>query len=389
MTPEQILQKLLDAGYKTYFVGGCVRDSMLNRTPKDWDIATDATPDQVQKLFEGQEVKAVGAHFGVILVDNIEVATFRSDHAYHDGRRPEGVTYETDPAKDAQRRDFTINALFMDKNHEIIDFVNGQRDIYDRVIRAVGNPEDRFVEDRLRMLRAVRFASRFRFGIEDVTFAAIKQSAKHIGEISAERIQIELVKILSGTDVDWGFGLLFDSGLLFALTSKYMPLPIFHDSRRIIMAFLRANSEISYTTSLAIIFGQKAEQFMLDMKFSNADIEQTKSLVEFDIAAIPSMSVANQKRKLRHKNFWEALKIFEAQGTVHDVGYPSSLRSLHQFYVRTLNPEPLLNGKDLIEMGLTPGPKFAEILRELETGQLEDRISTKEQAKEFVRKYGN
>lgn len=392
MTPNIIIQKLNDAGYAAYYVGGCVRDRILGRSPKDEDVATNATPDQINKLFEGQEIKNVGAHFGVVMVDGTEVATFRSDHSYTDGRHPEKVTYETDPKKDAERRDFTMNALFMDLEGNVLDYFEGREDIRLREVRCVGNPLARFEEDKLRMLRAIRFATRFRFSIHSGTFDAIQKTASKISEISVERIQKELVHILSGADVDRGLHLLYESNLLTELVGKFGPFETsFHDSRRIIEAFLREHVMIWYTSTLAIVFGKKFEQVMLALKFPNEDIERVRLNVTLPIDKLLTLRLAEQKRIMGNNQFWEALKIHEAIesefGSI--VAMNPQIRSLYQYHQSDLNPKPLINGNDLIQMSMVPGPKFATILREVEDAQLENRVTSKEEALEFVRQYVN
>ncbi|MSV31411.1 MAG: CCA tRNA nucleotidyltransferase, partial [Bryobacterales bacterium] len=209
----QILKTLHAAGYAAFLTGGCVRDMLLARQPKDWDVATNARPDELTKLFVGAEL--IGAHFGVILWHGVEIATFRSDGPYTDGRHPQTVTFETDPAKDAARRDFTINALFYDtQTQTVIDHVNGQADLNNKLIRAVGNPETRFAEDHLRLLRAVRFAARFEFEIEPQTRAAICNQSQLINNVAAERTRDELTKILTEPHPRRGVELLDQLNLL-------------------------------------------------------------------------------------------------------------------------------------------------------------------------------
>ncbi|MGH9492856.1 MAG: CCA tRNA nucleotidyltransferase, partial [Terriglobales bacterium] len=222
-----VVRTLRQAGHQAYLVGGCVRDLLLGREPEDFDVATDATPDQVMRLFP--QTYAVGAQFGVVLVpvgpttddqrpapSVIEVATFRSDGLYSDGRRPDQVTYTKDPKEDVQRRDFTINGLLLDplKNDEVLDFVGGRADLASKTIRTIGKPEQRFTEDKLRMLRAVRFAARFEYEVEPGTFAAIQKLAPEVHQVSRERLRDELVKMLTEGRARRAFELLDQSGLL-------------------------------------------------------------------------------------------------------------------------------------------------------------------------------
>src|SRR5207302_50804 len=217
-----IVRNLQEAGYQAYFVGGCVRDMILGREPADYDVATDATPDQVMRIFP--ETYAVRAKFGVVLVpapshnanenEVVEVATFRSDIGYSDGRHPDQVRYSKDPREDVERRDFTVNGLLLDPiKDEVLDFVGGRKDLEAGVIRAIGEPERRFAEDKLRMLRAVRFAARFGYTIEPVTFAAI-QKAPQIHQVSRERVRDELTKMLTEGHERSAFLLLDQAGLL-------------------------------------------------------------------------------------------------------------------------------------------------------------------------------
>src|SRR5437868_5409355 len=214
---RQIVRTLRSHGHQAYFVGGCVRDLLLKVNPKDYDVATDASPDQVARLFPG--ALQVGAHFGVMIVREgemqVEVATFRSDHNYVDGRHPSEVVFETDPQQDVLRRDFTINALLLDpETGQVLDYVGGQADLKAGLIRAIGNPEVRFREDHLRLLRAVRFAARLQFEIEPATFEAIRRNHALIRTVSAERVRDELIRILTEGGARRGFELLDATGLL-------------------------------------------------------------------------------------------------------------------------------------------------------------------------------
>src|ERR1700730_13715032 len=214
-TAVEIAARLRERGFQAWLVGGCVRDLVLGLEPKDYDISTDARPDQLIELFP--QAQLVGAQFGVVLVAGVEVATFRSDHSYQDGRHPAKVTFETDPKRDVLRRDFTINALLLDPaamNSEVVDYVGGLADLRNHIIRAIGDPEQRFEEDHLRMLRAIRFAARFGFEIEPGTLAAIQKLHGRIERVSPERIRDELVRILTEGAARRGLELLDASGLL-------------------------------------------------------------------------------------------------------------------------------------------------------------------------------
>ena len=215
-----VIARLRSAGHQAYLVGGCVRDLLLGAWPKDFDISTDARPERVMELFPLSGL--VGAHFGVVLVRDelaqVEVATFRSDHEYEDGRRPTGVHFETDPKADVLRRDFTFNGLMMDpETGQVLDFVEGRADLDGRLVRSIGDPDARFREDHLRLLRAVRFAARLGFSIDPATFDAMRRHAALIARVSAERVRDELVRILTEGGAAYGLDLLDESGLLAAL----------------------------------------------------------------------------------------------------------------------------------------------------------------------------
>ncbi len=212
-----IVARLRSAGQAAYLAGGCVRDMLLGREPNDYDVVTDAQPPRVRELFP--DAIAVGAQFGVMLVRRedvqVEIATFRSDHAYLDGRRPTGVTFTASAEQDVLRRDFTINGLLWDPEKEaVLDFVGGRRDLEARLVRAIGNPAERFAEDRLRLVRAVRFAARLGFEIEPATFAAIQAQAAAVGQVAMERVRDELIRILTEGGARRGFELLDSTGLL-------------------------------------------------------------------------------------------------------------------------------------------------------------------------------
>jgi tRNA nucleotidyltransferase/poly(A) polymerase len=419
---ESIIAGLRARGFQAYLVGGCVRDLLLGTVPKDFDVATDATPEQVLNLYP--DAQLVGAHFGVVLVSlqgaSIEVATFRSDHAYLDGRRPLGVTFESDPRQDAIRRDFTINAMFLDpESNAVLDYVGGMADLDARLIRAIGDPQLRFREDHLRMLRAVRFAARLNFQIEPATLAAIRAMRREIRTVSAERIRDELVRILTEGGARRGFELLDTSGLLIEILPEIAAMkgvkqpPEFHPEGDVwthtLMMLEGLPKGASPTLALGVLLHdvgkpstfRVAERIRFDghveagvalartiltrLRFSNDDITQVENLVanHMRFKDVRKMKESTLKRFLRLDRFEEHLEL-------HRLDCESSHGMLDNFdFVRArrealgdeeISPERLLTGKDLIDAGLTPGPEFGQILNAVEDAQLEGRVSTKAEA---------
>jgi poly(A) polymerase len=424
--PEQLARaiagELQARGFKAYLVGGCVRDHLLGTTPKDFDVATDATPEQLIALFP--DALQVGAHFGVVLVcrehTSVEVATFRSDHAYHDGRRPSGVTFETDPKHDALRRDFTINALFLDAaTEEVLDFVGGRVDLDAGIIRAIGDPQVRFAEDRLRMLRAVRLAARLGFEIERQTEKAILAMHREIHDVSAERIRGELVRILSEGGARRGFELLDRTGLLAEILPEIAAMkgvqqpPEYHPEgdvwRHTLIMLEGLEKDASPTLALGVLLHdvgkpptfriadrirfdghveagvEMTRAIMSRLRFSRDEIEQVEALVanHMRFKDAPRMKDSTLKRFLRLERFDEHLEL-------HRLDCESSHRMLDNYeYVKAkrdefgreqIAPPRLVTGQDLIEAGYTPGPEFGQLLNAIEDAQLEGRVRTKEEA---------
>lgn len=417
-----IAAKLRDAGHQAWLVGGCVRDRLLGRTPKDYDIATDAPPAAVVNLFPGALL--AGAQFGVVLVNGIEVATFRSDHAYSDGRRPERVHFETDPREDVRRRDFTINALLMNPfTEEILDFVSGRADLEAGLIRAIGDPERRFEEDHLRMLRAVRFAARFGFQIEPATMAAIRKHHARIQIIAAERVREELVRILTEGNARLGFELLDESGLLadilpeIAVMKGVQQPPQFHPEGDVwthTLLMLEELHEPSPALALGVLLHdvgkpvtfrvadrirfdghveagvEIAKRILGRLRFSTDDTEQVLALIanHMRFKDAPAMRESTLKRFLRLPRFPEHLEL-------HRLDCLSSHRNLENYeFLReklaasppeALKPPRLLTGDDLLRAGYVPGPLFSKMLEAVEDAQLEGVIGTKEEALALVR----
>jgi poly(A) polymerase len=428
-TAREIAQRLRAAGHVAYFAGGCVRDLLRGELPKDFDIATDARPEVVQKLF--QRTYAVGAHFGVIVVlENefqFEVATFRSDGIYLDGRRPVEVHFAT-AEEDAARRDFTINGMFFDPaKNEVIDFVGGKADLQRRLIRAIGDPGQRFAEDRLRMLRALRFATVLDFEINSATWDALKASAASIKEISAERIREELVKIFLSPNRARGWDLLDASALmkhilpeLDAMKGCEQP-PQFHPEgdvfkhTRIMVEMLPAQASLPLVLSVLFhdigkprtamvdeegrirfnghdrIGAEMTEAIMERLRFSRAEIDATVEAVRQHMVFkdVPNMRVAKLKRFMARPTFEDELELHRVDcASSHAMldNYEFLLKKKEEFANEPIIPPPLVRGDDLIAMGMKPGPQFGEILEAVETRQLEGAVKDREEALAWVRK---
>ena len=424
---RQVIAKLRSSGHQAWLVGGCVRDTLLNSRPKDYDIATDARPDRIMDLFPRSG--RVGAHFGVVLVrdyfEQVEVATFRSDHDYLDGRHPEQVRFETDPREDVLRRDFTINGLMMDPDDgTVLDFVEGRRDLERGIIRAIGDPYERFREDHLRLLRAIRFAARLNFEIERSTFDAICRDHALIAKVSSERIRDELVRILTEGGARRGFELLDASGLLTDLLPEVAAMkgvaqpPEFHPEgdvwRHTLLLLEQLPQPVSATLALAALLHdvgkpvtfrvadrirfdghveagvQLANGILNRLRFSRAEIEQVEALIgnHMKFKDVHRMKESTLKRFLRMPEFAEHLELHRLDVMSSNrrlENYELARRKLKEYREEQLKPEPLISGADLIGLGYRPGPLFTRILRTLEDAQLEGTIVTYEQALEMVR----
>ena len=423
---RNIVTQLKSNGYQAFFVGGCVRDLLLGGQPKDYDVATDARPDQITALFPRADL--VGAHFGVVLVHDsgahVEVATFRSDHAYADGRHPVAVDFESDPRQDVLRRDFTINALLLDPDgNEVLDFVGGQEDLRSRVVRAIGDPETRFREDHLRLLRAVRFAARLDYRIEAATFEAIRRLHGLILKVSAERIRDELVRILTGGGARRGFELLDDTGLLSDILPEVSAMkgvaqpPEFHPEGDVwthTLLMLQQLRNPTVTLALGVLLHDvgkpstfrvaerirfdghvekgvaMAEAILSRLRFSTDQIRQVTALVgnHMRFKDAPQMKVSTLKRFLRVENFVEHLELHRLDclsSHGHLDNYELLKKKLQELPEDELRPELLISGADLIAAGYRPGPAFARILAVVEDAQLESRIHSPEDAMALVR----
>lgn len=426
-TAREIVRHLRKAGHVAYFAGGCVRDRLLGKEAHDIDIATDARPEQVQALFP--RTVPVGAQFGVILViaDGIEfqVATFRADGAYIDGRRPEDVTFTTAEG-DAQRRDFTVNGLFYDPIEErVIDFVGGEEDLKLGVIRAIGDAGARFAEDKLRLLRAVRFAATLGFSIVPETWEALVRLAPEITVVSAERIREEISKIFVSPARVSGWDLLDASGLMRILLPELEALkgceqpPEFHPEgdvfvhTRLMLSLLP--EKVSLSLALSVLFhdigkpptysvdatgrirfngheyvsAEMTDKIMRRLRFSNEETEATIEMVRHHMAFkdVQQMRVAKLKRFMARPTFEDELELHrvDCMGSHGMVDNYHFLRAKQEeFANEPLIPPPLVTGHDLISMGWKPGPLFKEVLDAVQTRQLEGTLSSRGEALAWI-----
>jgi putative nucleotidyltransferase with HDIG domain len=454
-----VVRALRDNGHQAYLVGGCVRDLLLGREPADYDVATDALPDQVMRIFP--DTYAVGAKFGVVLVpvprgkrasladarntdasepssadehatvpghshkSCVEVATFRCDVGYSDGRHPDEVRFSRQPREDVQRRDFTINGLLLDpEKNEVLDFVGGQSDLRAKIIRAIGDPELRFAEDKLRMLRAVRFAARFEYTIESATFAAIQQLAPQIHQVSRERVRDELTRMLTEGHARRAFELLDQIGLLREVLPEIEAMkgveqpPEFHPEGDVFVHTLLLLEQLPHPCTATLAWGallhdvgkpptfrrapdrirfdnhvevgvKMAEAICCRLRFSNDDTEQILALVGNHMR----FGVARRMKPSTFKKFIR-LPRFDEHMELHRLDCLSSHRSLQTYdFTREqianlppeeVRPQPLVGGDDLIAAGYTPGPLFKQILGAVEDAQLDGRLQTKEEAMQFA-----
>ena len=467
-----IIRTLRRKGYKAYLVGGCVRDLLLSREPADYDVATDATPDEVMRIFP--ETYAVGAQFGVVLVPLpeeqrqreasrgtpphyhperspnfakrssgevegsavkvarsaghagvVEVATFRSDLGYSDGRHPDEVRFSRSPREDVQRRDFTINGLLFDPiTEKVLDYVGGQKDLKAGIIRTIGEPERRFAEDKLRMLRAVRFAARFGYKIEAGALSAIQKLALQIHQVSRERVRDELTKMLTEGRAREAFLLLDQTGLLHEVLPEIEAMkgvaqpPEFHPEGDVFVHTLLLLSKLPQPCPATLAWGallhdvgkpptfrvapdrirfdghvevgiKMAEAICQRLRFSGEDTEQILALVEHHMrfAHVQRMSESTFKKFIRMPRFEEHLEMhrIDCLASHGDLGsYDFTRQKMTQLPPEVLRPQPLVTGDDLIAAGYTPGPQFKSILEAVEDAQLEGRLSGKGDAMQFV-----
>jgi poly(A) polymerase len=430
-----IIRTLREHGHQAYLVGGCVRDLLLDREPADYDITTSALPDEVMRIFP--ETYAVGAQFGVVLVplpksvtsgnENrvIEVATFRNDIGYSDGRHPDQVRFSKDPREDVERRDFTINGLLLDPlTDEVLDFVGGRKDLEAGIIRAIGDPRLRFTEDKLRMLRAVRFAARLNYIIETATVQAIQKLAAQIHQVSRERERDELTKMLTEGHARAAFLLLDETGLLHQVLPEIeamkgvaqpqqfhpegdvfvhtllllerlrQPCPdtlawgaLLHDVGKP-ATFRMAPDRIRFDGHVDV--GVKiAEEICHRLRFSNDDTAQILALVDNHMRFSDALRMREStfKRFVRMPRFEEHLELhrLDCQASYGDLtSYNFTREKIAAMPPEVVRPAPLITGDDLIARGYRPGPQFTTILDAVEDGQLEGRLHTREEALAFV-----
>jgi tRNA nucleotidyltransferase/poly(A) polymerase len=422
-----VIARLRKAGFRAYFAGGCVRDRLLGHEPADFDVATDAPASTVQELFK--RTVPVGVQFGVVLVlmddQPIEVATFRADAHYEDGRHPVSVRF-TDPEEDARRRDFTINGMFFDpETDEVIDYVGGRADLAARIIRAIGNPRDRFHEDRLRMLRAVRFAARLDYDIEPATWAAMRDLAGEITGIAWERIGDEIIRILTEGRAARGFTLLDQCNLLehvlpeianlkgVAQSPDYHPEGDVFTHTLLLLEQLRAPSETlalgcllhdvakpmcARSDGSRITFyghceeGEKVAVAVCQrLRRSSAVWERVGYLVRnhLRLVAAPNMRRSTLRRFLAEDGIEELLELarYDALASNKDLRFYTFCRAQQAaFGSEPIKPPPLVRGRDLLSLGYAPGPRFAVILQAVEDKQLEGDFSSLEDALAWVQR---
>jgi poly(A) polymerase len=456
-----IVRELRNRGFQAYFAGGCVRDMLLGLAPTDYDVATDATPPEVMRIFP--ETFAVGAQFGVVLVplktptqakeawvgypggaprsgaapdeavtsehpNYVEVATFRNDGTYTDGRHPDRVSYATDPKEDVQRRDFTINGLLMDplEGNRVLDFVGGRDDLKAGIIRAIGDPERRFSEDKLRMLRAVRFAARFHYTIDPVTLAAIQRLAPAIEQVSRQRVRDELTKMLTEGSAREAFKLLDRTGLLKEVLPEIDRMhgveqpPQFHPEGDVWIHTLLLLEKLPPKGSRTLAWGtllhdvgkpptfrvapdrirfdghvevgiRMAEEICRRLHFSNEDTRQIAALVanHMRFADAERMKESTLKRFLRLPKFDEHLELhrMDCLSSHGDLSLYNFVRDrVQQTPAEEIRPPRLLSGEDLIALGYKAGPQFRDMLAAIEDAQLEGKLKSREEALEFVRR---
>lgn len=428
-TAIAMARRLRDAGHLAYFAGGCVRDRLLGKDPKDYDIATSATPAEVLRIFPG--ANEVGAHFGVVIAKShghaVEIATFRTDGSYRDGRRPESVTYSS-PEDDARRRDFTINGLFEDpENGDVIDYVGGRSDLEAGILRAIGTPAERFAEDSLRLLRALRFAVTLDFEIEPATWSAITDHADGLRRIAAERIRDEFSRIITLPARARALEMLVRSGLIHHFLPEIMALigceqpPEWHPEgdvfihTKIMLAMLPAEAPLELCLAVLLhdiakpptqtrdadtgrirfngheALGATMTRDILNrLRYPNQVIDDVSFMVSrhMQFMNVRHMRVATLKRFMAASTFPLELELHRvdcasSNGCLDNLDFVLAKRT--EFASAPLIPTPLVTGRDLIELGLTPGPRFRELLDFLQTEQLEGRMNHRESALAWIK----
>jgi putative nucleotidyltransferase with HDIG domain len=426
----RIVARLRAAGYQAYFVGGCVRDLLLGREPEDFDVATSAPPDKVLTLFE--KTFAVGAHFGVVLVASgeivTEVATFRSDGAYSDGRRPNEVRFSTSPEEDVKRRDFTINGMMLDPaDGSVLDWVAGRQDLQAGLIRAIGDPGERFAEDKLRMLRAVRFAARFGFELEPATAQAMQRLAPDVAQVSRERVRDELTRMLTEGHARRAFELLDASGFLAQVLPEVLRMkgvaqpPQYHPEGDVwvhtllLLEGLPAGCPMTLAWAALLhdvgkppTFRVAPDRIRFDghvdagiriaeaichrLRFPNHETDRILSLIanHMRFADVRKMKESTLKRFFRLESFDQHLALHRldclaSHGSLEL--YDFARQRFETLPEEQVRPHLLVNGKDLIEAGYRPGPQFSKMLALAEDAQLEGAVQTREEALAVIQEH--
>jgi poly(A) polymerase len=434
-----VIKTLRERGFEAYLAGGCVRDLLLEREPADYDVATSATPDEVMRIFP--DAYGVGAQFGVVLVPvssvisvpsvvdgsgTIEVATFRADIGYSDGRHPDEVRFTLKASEDVQRRDFTINGLLLDPvTGEVLDYVGGRKDLAAGIIRTIGDPDRRFIEDKLRMLRAVRFAARFSYEIDPATMKAIQKLAPQIHQVSRERVRDELTKMLTEGRARQAFLLLDETRLMHEVLPEIEAMkgveqpPQFHPEGDVYVHTLLLLENLPHPCAPTLAWGallhdvgkpptfrvapdrirfdghvdvgvRMAEEICRRLRFSNDDTKQILALVDnhMRFGDVQRMSESTFKKFVRLPNFDEHLELHrldcEASHRILSL-YQYTREKIAAMPPEAIRPQPLLTGDDLIAAGYEPGPLFKQILSAVEDGQLDSRLRDREEALSFVK----
>ncbi len=389
----RIIKRLQANDHQALLAGGCVRDMLLDRRAKDFDVATSASPGEVIKLFK-RTIK-VGAKFGVVIVmlddQLVEVATFRTETGYADGRHPESVSFST-AAEDARRRDFTINAIFYDPvNDKVLDFVSGRDDLKRRIIRTVGGPQQRFSEDYLRMLRAVRFSAQLEFDIDPESFSALCANAEKINRISGERIAMELQGIFASPNRSAGASMLIESGLAQAIFPQ-LPQDFCDTAIKVVG---QLPEKIDFALALAAFFSGAETAFAIErlaaLKLSRSQNRHIKFLLTNRGKLLDSQMPVSQLKLIAAEPYFNDL--YELQRAIQKSSAAglTALRALRKRINALgdieLKPKPLLNGHDLISLGAVPGPTMGLLTQEMYIAQLEGNIQTPEQAKKWCKKW--
>ncbi len=403
---EIVVRTLRDAGFAALWAGGCVRDLLLGKTPKDYDVATDARPQQVRQLFGQRHTLSVGESFGVIVVlspqrdsGQVEVATFRTDGDYSDGRRPDSVVFST-PEMDAQRRDFTINGMFYDPiEHKVLDYVGGERDLANGIVRAIGVPQARMTEDKLRMLRAVRFTATFDFQLDPETANSVQEMAEQLTTVSAERIGQETRRMLVDPHRHRAIELCKELRLLPVVFPELQPIADRPEQWALMRNMLRLLQAPSFPLAFAVLHddvsdcgSDSADAILVTaeagkrLRLSNDEIAAAVWLLKHrnSLRSASTQSLARLKRVLSEPGGRELLSLLRVQDLAHGREPADSLfceEFLRQTPLEELNPPPLITGEDLKQLGLKPGPQFKQLLDALRDAQLNGEVRTFEESR--------